>query len=108
MLGEERGAQQKGTGHGAMRIGVGGGSGSEFQSQDNHDELMELIKLSGLLLDAEVDRVIEIGRLATLVRDVSKVLEDLGISLSYPVPRKRERSLHMCVQDVQITRIVTI
>jgi hypothetical protein len=28
--------------------------------------------------------------------------------VSYPVPRKRERSLHMCAQDVQITRIVTI
>jgi hypothetical protein len=27
---------------------------------------------------------------------------------SYPVPRKRERSLHTCAQDVQITRIVTI
>jgi hypothetical protein len=28
--------------------------------------------------------------------------------LSYPVPRKREQSLHTCAQDVQITRIVTI
>jgi hypothetical protein len=28
--------------------------------------------------------------------------------VSYPVPRKRERSLHTCAQDVQITRIVTI
>jgi hypothetical protein len=28
--------------------------------------------------------------------------------LSYPVPRKRERSLHMCAQDVQITRMATI
>jgi hypothetical protein len=28
--------------------------------------------------------------------------------LSYPVPRKRERSLHTCAQDVQITRMVTI
>jgi hypothetical protein len=28
--------------------------------------------------------------------------------LSYPVPRKRERSLHTCAQDVQITHIVTI
>jgi hypothetical protein len=31
-----------------------------------------------------------------------------GSYLSYPVPRKRERSLHTCAQDVQITRIVTI
>jgi hypothetical protein len=28
--------------------------------------------------------------------------------VSYPVPRKRERSLHTCAQDVQITRMVTI
>jgi hypothetical protein len=28
--------------------------------------------------------------------------------LSYPVPRKRDQSLHTCAQDVQITRIVTI
>jgi hypothetical protein len=37
---------------------------------------------------------------------------ELGIRplrcLSYPVPRKRERSLHSCAQDVQITRTVTI
>jgi hypothetical protein len=30
------------------------------------------------------------------------------MEMSYPVPRKRERSLHTCAQDVQITRIVTI
>jgi hypothetical protein len=30
------------------------------------------------------------------------------IKVSYPVPRKRERSLHTCAQDVQITHIVTI
>jgi hypothetical protein len=28
--------------------------------------------------------------------------------VSYPVPRKRERSLHTSAQDIQITRIVTI
>jgi hypothetical protein len=28
--------------------------------------------------------------------------------LSYPVPRNRERSLHTCAQDVQITRMATI
>jgi hypothetical protein len=28
--------------------------------------------------------------------------------LSYPIPRKRERSLHTSAQDVQITCIVTI
>jgi hypothetical protein len=29
-------------------------------------------------------------------------------SLSYPIQEKRERSLHMCAQDVQITRMATI
>jgi hypothetical protein len=29
-------------------------------------------------------------------------------ALSYPVPRKREQSLHTCAQDVQITRMTTI
>jgi hypothetical protein len=28
--------------------------------------------------------------------------------LSYPIPRNRERSLHTCAQDVQITRMATI
>jgi hypothetical protein len=28
--------------------------------------------------------------------------------LSHPVPRNRERSLHTCAQDVQITRMATI
>jgi hypothetical protein len=28
--------------------------------------------------------------------------------VSYPVPRKRKRSLHTCAQDVQITRLATI
>jgi hypothetical protein len=30
------------------------------------------------------------------------------VVLSYPVPRNRERSLHTCAQDVQITRMATI
>jgi hypothetical protein len=29
------------------------------------------------------------------------------VSVSYSILRKRERSLHTCAQDVQITRIVT-
>jgi hypothetical protein len=35
-------------------------------------------------------------------------ISDGGSQLSYPVLRKRERSLHTCAQDVQITRIATI
>jgi hypothetical protein len=52
--------------------------------RDNHNELMELVELQRLLQDAEVDCVIEACRLVTLVRDVSKVLEDHGMS---PIPR---------------------
>jgi hypothetical protein len=42
------------------------------------------------------------------------LLEHLGITtapryrMSYPIPRNRERSLHTCAQDVQITRMATI
>jgi hypothetical protein len=36
------------------------------------------------------------------------VPNSLSAGLSYPVPRKRERSLHTCAQDVQITRTITI
>jgi hypothetical protein len=35
------------------------------------------------------------------------VVKSRRSSMSYPVPRKRERSLHTCAQDVQITRIIT-
>jgi hypothetical protein len=31
-----------------------------------------------------------------------------SMTMSYPVPRNRERSLHTCAQDVQITRMATI
>jgi hypothetical protein len=30
------------------------------------------------------------------------------VKLSYPIPRKSERSLHTCAQDVQITCMATI
>jgi hypothetical protein len=44
---------------------------------------MEFIKLWRLLRDFEVDRVIKAGWLATLVRDVSQVLANLGTP---PIP----------------------
>jgi hypothetical protein len=50
---------------------------------DNHEELMEFVKLQKLLKDAEVGCVIEVGWLATLARDVTKVLVDLGMT---PIP----------------------
>jgi hypothetical protein len=33
---------------------------------------------------------------------------NISTQLSYPVPRKRERSLHTCAQDVKITCMATI
>jgi hypothetical protein len=55
--------------------------------RDNHNELMELVELQRLLQDTEVDCVIEACRLVTLVRDVSKVLEDHGMSPIPGIPR---------------------
>jgi hypothetical protein len=45
--------------------------------------------------------------------EVNYPTHDLGLAavvhaLLYPIPRKRERSLHMCAQDVQITHMTTI
>jgi hypothetical protein len=37
-----------------------------------------------------------------------KDLSTRNVIMSYPVPRKRERSLYTCAQDVQITRMATI
>jgi hypothetical protein len=55
--------------------------------RDNHDELMEFLVLCRLLWDAEVGYVIEVGRLVTLARGVSKVLEDLHMPLVPGIPQ---------------------
>jgi hypothetical protein len=52
--------------------------------QDNCEELMEFVELQKLLNEAEVERVTEIGRLAIIARDASKVLVDVGMP---PIPR---------------------
>jgi hypothetical protein len=54
-----------------------------FNPRDNRDELVEFTELQRLRQDVEADSVIEAGRLATLVRDVSKVLVNLGMP---PIP----------------------
>jgi hypothetical protein len=54
--------------------------------QDNHDELTEFIELQRLLQDVEADRIIEASCLAALVRDVSQVLENLGMPPSQESP----------------------
>jgi hypothetical protein len=50
-----------------------------LQPRDNRDVLMEFVELWRLLQDTEADRIIEVSRLATLVRDMSKVLAGLGL-----------------------------
>jgi hypothetical protein len=57
---------------------------------DDHEELMEFVELQRLLQDAEANHVTEVGRLAILVRDVSKVLVDLGM----PHPKDSSGSTH--------------
>jgi hypothetical protein len=54
--------------------------------QDNREELVEVVELWRLLQDAQVDRIIEVRRLAILVRDVSKVLMDLGMPPILGIP----------------------
>jgi uncharacterized membrane protein YczE len=56
-----------------------------------------LFTIGNVLLSSGV--VIE--RNSTMGKSVNDIL-------SYPVPRKRERNLHTCAQDVQITRMATI
>jgi hypothetical protein len=48
---------------------------------------MEFVELQRLLWDVEVDRVVEAGRLATLVRDVSQVMENLSMPPISGIPR---------------------
>jgi hypothetical protein len=52
----------------------------------NYDELMEFVELRRLLQDTEVDCVFEVEWPATLVRDVSKVLVDLGLPPITKIP----------------------
>jgi hypothetical protein len=53
---------------------------------DNREKLMEFVELWRLLHDAEVDHIAKAGRLAILVRDVSKVLTDLSMSPILGIP----------------------
>jgi hypothetical protein len=53
----------------------------------NHDELMEVIELHRFLQYAEEDRGIEAGQLLTLVRDMTKVLVDLGMPPISEIPQ---------------------
>jgi hypothetical protein len=50
----------------------------------NCEELMELVELQRCLEEVEVEHIIQDGRLAILVGDISKVLVDLGMP---PIPR---------------------
>jgi hypothetical protein len=52
--------------------------------RDNHEKLMDFVKLQKLLKDVEVGHVTEAEWLAILARDVSKDQVDLGMP---PIPR---------------------
>jgi hypothetical protein len=54
--------------------------------RDNCDELMEFIELRRLLRDAEADHIVDTDWLATRVRGMSKVLEDLGMPPILKIP----------------------
>jgi hypothetical protein len=48
---------------------------------------VELVKLQRCLEEAEVEHVIEVGRLAILVADISKGLVDLGMCRIQGIPQ---------------------
>jgi hypothetical protein len=50
----------------------------------------------------------EVSSEETSMNQLDTSEEKLQAKLSYPVLRNRERSLHTCAQDVQITRMATI
>jgi hypothetical protein len=54
---------------------------------DYRDELMEFVELQRLLQDVEVDHVTEAGWVAALVREVSQVLENVGMPPIPGIPR---------------------
>jgi hypothetical protein len=53
------------------------------------------------------DQVSQIDRDSRLDQRIDRVSRGAN-TVSYPVSRNRERSLHTCAQDVQITRMATI
>jgi hypothetical protein len=63
---------------------------------------MELVELQWHLEEADVEHVAEVGRLAILVGDISKVLVDLGMP---PIPRI---VLDPCVADDVLEAMGTI
>jgi hypothetical protein len=58
---------------------------------DHHGELIEFVKLRRCLKDAEVEPVANVVRPVILVRDVSKVLVDLGMPPISGLPWIRTR-----------------
>jgi hypothetical protein len=56
--------------------------------RDNYEELMELVQLLRCHKESEVECVIEVGWLAILVRDISKVPVDLGTPPTLGIPQE--------------------
>jgi hypothetical protein len=57
-----------------------------FNPRDNHHERMEFVERRWLLWNIEADHVVEASQLAALVRDVSHVLENLGMPYTPGIP----------------------
>jgi hypothetical protein len=55
--------------------------------RDNHEELMEFIKLRRCLEEAEVEHITKVGQLAVLLGDISNVLVDLGMPPISGIPQ---------------------
>jgi hypothetical protein len=53
-------------------------------TEENWEELMDLIELRRCLDEGEEARIVEAGQVAVLLGDISKVLVDLGMP---PIPR---------------------
>jgi hypothetical protein len=66
------------------------------------DKLMEFVELQRLLQDAKADYIIEVMRLVTLVRDVSKVLVDLGMPPILEIPW----DLHMTGDILEVVDVI--
>jgi hypothetical protein len=54
------------------------------------------------------EAVLKVSNAQRRCKEKTWPLGQVAWTVSYPIPRKRERSLHTCAQNVQITRIVTI
>jgi hypothetical protein len=68
------------------------------------------LKQGSMIVNEYLNSFIQLSRYTTEDINTDEKKQDMFLNglMSYPVPRKRKRSLHTCAQDVQITRMATI